>query len=151
MRAYCRAIGIEFIPDSLTWDEPVPPEWTFVAAWHDDLSHSTGIGDGRKDTAQSPGMHHTHHSYLDKHWAFNLGLVTSFRDPMFSTLYIAERYEATPWGLAPMDQCEYTTLSDNLMTPFREIIRILRGKPKVHPAEFTQPDALSGGTRDLRA
>ena len=84
---------------------------------------------------QSPGMHHTHHSYLEKHWDSNLGLVTSIWDRMFGTLYIAERYEETPWGLAPKDQREYTTLSDNLITPFREIARILRGKPKVHPAE----------------
>lgn len=47
---------------------------------------------------------------------------------LLGTLYIAERYEETPWGLAPKDQREYTTLSDNLTTPFREIFRILRGK-----------------------
>jgi sterol desaturase/sphingolipid hydroxylase (fatty acid hydroxylase superfamily) len=80
---------------------------------------------------QSPGMHHTHHSYLEKHWDTNLGLVTSIWDRMFGTLYIADRYEETPWGLSPHDQSQYTTLSDNLITPFREIGRILRGKPKV--------------------
>ena len=98
---------------------------------------------------QSPGMHHTHHSYLEKHWDSNLGLVTSIWDRMFGTLYIADRFEETPWGLAPKDQREYTTLSDNLMTPFREIIRILRGKPKVHPPEYTQADAVSAGSHDL--
>lgn len=87
---------------------------------------------------QSPGMHHTHHSYLEKHWDSNLGLVTSIWDRMFGTLYIADKYEETPWGLAPKDQAEYTTLSDNLMTPFREIVRILRGKPRMHPPEYTQ-------------
>lgn len=80
---------------------------------------------------QSPGMHHTHHSYLEKHWDTNLGLVTSIWDRMFGTLYIADRYEETPWGLAPKDQSEYSTLRDNLVTPFREIFRILRGKPKI--------------------
>ncbi len=98
---------------------------------------------------QSPGMHHTHHSYLEKHWDSNLGLVTSIWDRIFGTLYIAGRYEETPWGLAPKDQREYTTLSDNLLTPFREIIRILRGQPKVHPLKYTQPDALSTGSQDL--
>lgn len=81
---------------------------------------------------QSPGMHHTHHSYLEKHWDTNLGLVTSIWDRLFGTLYIADRYEATPWGLTPQDQAEYTTLSDNLLTPFREIARLLRRKPKVY-------------------
>ena len=56
MKAYCQAIGIEFIPDSLNWDQPVPPAWNYVAVWHGDLSHSTGIGDGRKDTAQRPDL-----------------------------------------------------------------------------------------------
>ena len=74
-------------------------------------------------------MHHTHHSYLEKHWDTNLGLVTSIWDRLFGTLYIAERYEETPWGLASGDQAKYTTLSDNLITPFREIVRILRAKP----------------------
>ena len=77
---------------------------------------------------QSPGMHHTHHSYLEKHWDSNLGLVTSIWDRMFGTLYIADRYEETPWGLTPDDQAEYTSLSDNLKTPFREIFKILRGR-----------------------
>jgi sterol desaturase/sphingolipid hydroxylase (fatty acid hydroxylase superfamily) len=98
---------------------------------------------------QSPGMHHTHHSYLEKHWDSNLGLVTSIWDRMFGTLYIADKYEETPWGLAPKDQAEYTTLSDNLMTPFREIVRILRGKPKVHSPEYSQVDRVSAGSQDL--
>lgn len=74
---------------------------------------------------QSPGMHHTHHSYLEKHWDTNLGLVTSIWDRLFGTLYIAERCEETPWGLTEPDQAKYTSLSDNLLTPFREIARIL--------------------------
>ncbi|MFT5691224.1 MAG: sterol desaturase/sphingolipid hydroxylase (fatty acid hydroxylase superfamily) [Oceanicoccus sp.] len=87
---------------------------------------------------QSPGMHHTHHSYLEKHWDTNLGLVTSIWDRMFGTLYIADLYEETPWGLAPKDQCEYTTLSDNLMTPLREIVRIIRRKPKLPNVDIDQ-------------
>ena len=79
---------------------------------------------------QSPGMHHTHHSYLRKHWDTNLGLVTSIWDRLCGTLYIAGRYEATPWGLPAEDQAKYTTLRDNLCTPFKEIYRILRGHPE---------------------
>jgi len=99
---------------------------------------------------QSPGMHHTHHSYLEKHWDSNLGLVTSIWDRMMGTLYIADRYEETPWGLAPKDQIEYSTLSDNLMTPFREIIRILRKKPKIHP-DIPAATPTSDEPRDFTA
>ncbi|MFT7526802.1 MAG: sterol desaturase/sphingolipid hydroxylase (fatty acid hydroxylase superfamily) [Arenicella sp.] len=81
---------------------------------------------------QSPGMHHTHHSYLEKHWDTNLGLVTSIWDRLFGTLYIAGRYEETPWGLQEEEQRQYTSLKDNLITPFKEIRRILKGpgRPK---------------------
>ena len=70
---------------------------------------------------QSPGMHHTHHSYLEKHWDSNMGLVTSIWDRLFGTLYIAEKYEETPWGLSEKQQSKYNTLSQNLITPFLEL------------------------------
>jgi hypothetical protein len=35
------------------------------------------------------------------------------------------------------------------MTPFREIVRILRGKPKVHSPEYSQVDPVSAGSQDL--
>ncbi len=77
---------------------------------------------------QSPGMHHTHHSYLEKHWDTNLGLVTSIWDRMMGTLYIADRYEETPWGLSEKDQKQYSTFKDNCLTPFKEINRIIKKK-----------------------
>ena len=92
---------------------------------------------------QSPGMHHTHHSYLEKHWDSNLGLVTSIWDRMMGTIYIADKYEETPWGLAEKDQREYTTLKDNLVSPVKEIIRILRGRQKEYPTQ--KPSDLTPG------
>lgn len=44
VRAYCRAIGVPFVPESLTWHEAVPDNWQHVAAWHAELSSSSGIG-----------------------------------------------------------------------------------------------------------
>lgn len=79
---------------------------------------------------QSPGMHHTHHSNLRQHWDSNLGLVTSIWDRLFGTLYIAERYEETPWGLPPGEQENYRTVRQNLLNPLREIAAILRGRKK---------------------
>ncbi|MDG2376292.1 MAG: sterol desaturase family protein [Woeseiaceae bacterium] len=99
---------------------------------------------------QSPGMHHTHHSYLEKHWDSNLGLVTSIWDRMMGTIYIADKYEETPWGLAEKDQREYTILKDNLVTPVKEICRILRGRPKEYPAQ-SSPDLTPRNSTDLTA
>lgn len=76
---------------------------------------------------QSPGMHHTHHSQLRQHWDSNLALVTSIWDRLYGTLYIAEPFEATPWGLPEASQKECSTLRQNLVAPFRDIYRIVRG------------------------
>ncbi len=80
---------------------------------------------------QSPGMHHAHHSTLAKHWDKNLGLVTSVWDRLFGTLYIGERDEETPWGLPPAEQVNYTTLRQNLIGPFREVLAILFPRRRV--------------------
>ena len=89
---------------------------------------------------QSPGMHHTHHSTLRKHWDSNLGLVTSIWDRLWGTLYIAAPHEETPWGLPPQEQAAYRTLSQNFLNPFREIHSIIRGKA----AGTTQPGSTAG-------
>ncbi len=77
---------------------------------------------------QSPGMHHTHHSRRHEHWDSNLALVTSIWDRLYGTLYIAEPFEATPWGLPEASQRECRTLRQNLVAPFRDIYRIVRGR-----------------------
>ena len=74
---------------------------------------------------QSPAMHHTHHSYLQKHWDTNLAAVTSIWDRLFGTLYIPERDEYTPWGIGPATQAEYRTFWQNTTGPFRDWYRML--------------------------
>lgn len=69
---------------------------------------------------QSPAMHHTHHSYLEKHWDTNLAAVTSIFDRLFGTLYIPQKDEYTPWGLGPETQAQYRSFSQNTMGPFRD-------------------------------
>jgi len=45
MRAYCNALELPFIEESLSWDEhALPEDWKPVAGWHTDLSGSSGIG-----------------------------------------------------------------------------------------------------------
>ena len=77
---------------------------------------------------QSPGMHHTHHSRRHEHWDSNLALITSIWDRLYGTLYIAAPFEATPWGLPEASQRECSTLRQNLVAPFRDIYRIVRGR-----------------------
>lgn len=76
---------------------------------------------------QSPAMHHTHHSYLRKHWDTNMAAVTSIYDRMFGTLYIPEKDEYTPWGIGPETQHEYRTFWQNTSGPFRDWYRMIRG------------------------
>ncbi len=75
---------------------------------------------------QSPAMHHTHHSYLAKHWDTNLAVITSVWDRMFGTLYIPEPDEYTPWGLGPEQQAEIRTFRQNVLAPFRDWRRMIR-------------------------
>lgn len=75
---------------------------------------------------QSPAMHHTHHSYLKKHWDTNMAAVTSIYDRMFGTLYIPEKDEYTPWGIGPDTQDEYRSFWQNTIGPFRDWYKMLR-------------------------
>jgi sterol desaturase/sphingolipid hydroxylase (fatty acid hydroxylase superfamily) len=76
----------------------------------------------------SPVMHHTHHSYLEKHWDTNLAAVTSIWDRLFGTLYIPEKDEYTPWGLGPETQDNYRSFWQNTMGPFRDWYAMLTGR-----------------------
>ena len=42
-RAYCEAVGIPFIKDSLSWDPGQVPEWDSWKEWHVDAAKSSGI------------------------------------------------------------------------------------------------------------
>ena len=43
LRAYCRALGLPFMPEALEWDAALPRAWRDVSGWHADLAGSTGI------------------------------------------------------------------------------------------------------------
>ena len=43
LRAYCRALGLSFMPRALEWDDGLPPAWRDVSGWHADLAVSRGI------------------------------------------------------------------------------------------------------------
>jgi hypothetical protein len=41
--AYCRAIGIPFKPEALSWEPRMEPSWSRTARWHDVASRTTGF------------------------------------------------------------------------------------------------------------
>ena len=43
VKAYCNAVGIPFLPESLTWEQREPEEWRSWEEWHKDAIASTGI------------------------------------------------------------------------------------------------------------
>lgn len=43
VKAYCDALGIPFIPESLTWEPDHKPEWEIWKTWHEDAARTTGI------------------------------------------------------------------------------------------------------------
>jgi hypothetical protein len=43
VNAYCQAIGIPFLPESLSWEPEHQEEWDIWKDWHADAAQSTGI------------------------------------------------------------------------------------------------------------
>jgi len=52
IRAWCDAAGLEFLPHSLEWDRPPPPEWEKVSVWHGEVIASQGLG--KRNPAAEP-------------------------------------------------------------------------------------------------
>ena len=59
LRAYCRALGLPFMPEALEWNAELPQAWRDVSGWHTDLAGSTGIVRPRPpdDTGLDAGPH----------------------------------------------------------------------------------------------
>ena len=43
INAYCRALGIPFLPESLSWESEHQEEWDIWKDWHTNAAQSTGI------------------------------------------------------------------------------------------------------------
>ena len=43
IRAYSAAIGVDFLPHALEWDDKIPEDWKSVTGWHGDVLSSKGI------------------------------------------------------------------------------------------------------------
>jgi hypothetical protein len=42
-RAYCAAVGIPFLPDALSWEPGMRPEWQTTSRWHQSTSQTSGF------------------------------------------------------------------------------------------------------------
>ncbi|MFS4092200.1 sulfotransferase family protein [Streptomyces sp. AF1A] len=43
VRAYCRAVGLEFLPQALSWSPSVLSGWEKTLRWHTEVAASTGV------------------------------------------------------------------------------------------------------------
>ena len=70
LRAYCRALGLPFIPEALEWNAELPEAWRDVGGWHADLAGSTGIAGPRRP--DGPGLDAAPHlrDYYEHHAPF---------------------------------------------------------------------------------
>ena len=70
LRAYCRALGLAFVPEALQWRPELPQAWQDVSGWHADLADSTGIA--RPRASRRPGLDAAPHlrDYYEHHLPF---------------------------------------------------------------------------------
>ena len=68
--AYCRALGIRFIPESLQWEESFKREWNVWRRWHIDIAQSTGIT--KESTEYPTTVENNAHlrSYYEHHYPY---------------------------------------------------------------------------------
>jgi sterol desaturase/sphingolipid hydroxylase (fatty acid hydroxylase superfamily)/creatinine amidohydrolase/Fe(II)-dependent formamide hydrolase-like protein len=77
----------------------------------------------------SPAQHQIHHSVDMKHRDKNMGLIFSFWDWLFGTLYAPDAREEITYGITRKNQNPYTTVKSMYLEPFVDSYRHLRGKP----------------------
>ncbi|MEV6195898.1 sulfotransferase family protein [Streptomyces sp. NPDC051920] len=51
VRAYCSAVGIPFLPDALSWEPSMRPEWRSTSKWHRSTSETAGFARGGRGGA----------------------------------------------------------------------------------------------------
>lgn len=68
--AYCQALGLPFMPESLQWEAGQRPEWDIWTRWHVDAANSTGIENVPKAFDDTVENNELLHSYYDHHLPF---------------------------------------------------------------------------------
>jgi hypothetical protein len=67
VRAYCAAVGIPFLPDALSWEPGMRPEWESTSKWHRATSETAGFTRGRSSGAESVAADPVLRAYRDYH------------------------------------------------------------------------------------
>jgi creatinine amidohydrolase/Fe(II)-dependent formamide hydrolase-like protein len=67
----------------------------------------------------SPAQHQIHHSTAMKHRDKNFGLIFSFWDRMFGTLYVPKGYEAIDYGINKEEKNPFKTTWELYVMPFK--------------------------------
>lgn len=67
VRAYCSAVGIPFVPDALSWQPGMRPEWQATGRWHQSTSRTAGFTRGSGGGAEAVNANPVLRAYLDYH------------------------------------------------------------------------------------
>ncbi|MGW5271525.1 sulfotransferase-like domain-containing protein [Streptomyces sp. NPDC004044] len=67
VRAYCSATGIPFLPDALSWQPSMRPEWRSTSKWHQSTSETAGFTRGRSGGTEAVEADPTLRAYRDYH------------------------------------------------------------------------------------
>lgn len=67
VEAYCRAVGLPFVPEALTWTPGARPEWARTDHWHRDVDASTGFSARSREYAVNCDNDERLASYLRHH------------------------------------------------------------------------------------
>lgn len=67
VRAYCAAVGIPFVPEALSWQPGMRPEWQATSRWHQSTSRTAGFGRRTGDGAAVVDANPVLRGYRDHH------------------------------------------------------------------------------------
>ena len=70
VRAYCEAVDIPFVPEALSWEPGMRPEWQRTSRWHRSVSESTSFANGTSRDIEAPFDARVLHAYNDYHRPF---------------------------------------------------------------------------------
>ena len=73
----------------------------------------------------SPAQHQVHHSSDPKHFDKNMGLIFSFWDGLFGTLYIPRTYEKLKFGLSRAEPNPFKSVKDLYVQPVRNALALV--------------------------
>jgi hypothetical protein len=67
VRAYCSAVGISFLPDTLSWRPGMRPEWQPTSRWHESTSRTAGFTRQAGGQAEAVAADPVLRAYRDYH------------------------------------------------------------------------------------